>query len=779
LSSTIASLVANVSVNTAQAEAGLANFKGNLQKTAAEAGKMAGVVGNVDPYKNAAAEMAKLNQQHKDGDFWTKANAASQSALYSALSKTNPQLIEGARAAKLNTTQTFAMAQATGLYKESQLAAAVSSEILTKKSHQLADSVAKGKMTAEQAGQTYRKYYDEQQAMIKGSMTFGEKMTANFQNMKNVVGAGLMVAGAAYAGARAVGAAYEFAGEGAQLSRMQDSYTTLANQQGYDPSQLLRSLQTVSHNTVAANDLMLTSNQAMFLGVGQNTQQLANLMEVASFRGRAMGLNTTQAFSDIARGVGRMSPLILDNLGIVIDAKRRYEEFAEATGVSVNSLDKAQKRQILLNSVLEEGNRQIVLAGGLSNDTAASYERMGASWENFTNGLKMSQATAFEPANNFFAKRLDDWTKFNALQERAENVFQLQTGRRSGIADATAVQRIAQQIEQRDLARQSGISPTISQQMGQLDTASRGYLMQAAGVGMTAEGAVDPEVEARRTATLLEGAVNITQQTEQYTRVTSELNAELAKESEELEKISRRYGENSEKTAKQAEKVQAVKDKLTEVGAAATQSGQAMLMSTIQNMGATDQQSLEFARASGLISEQAFVQQNALNQIAEAYNAGSISAAEAANAGQKAMNMVSGINGMYSSATIDIFINYIISSGRSAGSNNVTQTMVGNSLIMQGGGGGNQITERRAVGGPVIAGGMYHVTEGGAPEILNAGGQQFLMMGNQGGYVSPLRGEGAARASGSDAAMMEMIARMPSDTGIAKALARELDKRGW
>lgn len=42
----------------------------------------------------------------------------------------------------------------------------------------------------------------------------------------------------------------------------------------------------------------------------------------------------------------------------------------------------------------------------------------------------------------------------------------------------------------------------------------------------------------------------------------------------------------------------------------------------------------------------------------------------------------------------------------------------------------------RASGGPVSAGGLYKVNENG-PEILNVGGDQFLMMGNQSGSVTP------------------------------------------
>lgn len=66
-----------------------------------------------------------------------------------------------------------------------------------------------------------------------------------------------------------------------------------------------------------------------------------------------------------------------------------------------------------------------------------------------------------------------------------------------------------------------------------------------------------------------------------------------------------------------------------------------------------------------------------------------------------------------------------------------------------GGGGGNFFTDflgslvGRATGGPVSAGGMYRVNEVG-PELLNVAGKQYLMMGNQGGSVTPNGGEGRA-----------------------------------
>lgn len=50
----------------------------------------------------------------------------------------------------------------------------------------------------------------------------------------------------------------------------------------------------------------------------------------------------------------------------------------------------------------------------------------------------------------------------------------------------------------------------------------------------------------------------------------------------------------------------------------------------------------------------------------------------------------------------------------------------------------------RAIGGPVSAGGMYRVNEKG-PEVLSVAGKQYLMMGNQGGSVSPSGGSAPAQ----------------------------------
>lgn len=189
------------------------------------------------------------------------------------------------------------------------------------------------------------------------------------------------------AGVAAFVAAYEAGEIAAANDRLIASGEELARQYGGSLDAILVKVTDASLGTISQLDIVSSANKAMMLGLGADANQLANLMEIAAFRGRAMGLSTTQAFDDIVRGIGRTSPMILDNLGIIIDSESNYKKYADAIGKSSSELTKQEKVQALLNSVLEEGNRQLDEAGGLSKDAATSYEKFNAELENTKNFL--------------------------------------------------------------------------------------------------------------------------------------------------------------------------------------------------------------------------------------------------------------------------------------------------------------------------------------------------------------------------------------------------------
>jgi hypothetical protein len=155
-------------------------------------------------------------------------------------------------------------------------------------------------------------------------------------------------------------------------------------------------------------DLMQAASRAMMLGVSADAGQLSQLMEVAAIRGRAMGLSTTQAFNDIVTGIGRASPLILDNLGIVVDAEARYEAYADSVGKTAEELSKAEKTQALLNGVLESSKGLLEANGGLAVDNAGKWEQLSAAQKNYFDAVKSDIADGMSWWAEYWAAVFND-----------------------------------------------------------------------------------------------------------------------------------------------------------------------------------------------------------------------------------------------------------------------------------------------------------------------------------------------------------------------------------
>ena len=249
----------------------------------------------------------------------------------------------------------------------------------------------------------------------KGATTGTDSLIGS---MRSLATSAVAVTAVVVAAGAAIKGAFEFSEEGAQLERLRASSDALADHYGANMTDMVTSLRAASQGTIADTDLMLSANKAMMLGVTTNSEQMANLLQIAALRGRAMGEDVTKAFNDIVVGIGRMSPRILDNLGIVIDSDTAYAKYAESIGKTSGKLTDLEKRQALLNAVLEEGNTMLDEAGGLADDTASSYERLRASWANYTDELKMGAASTFEPINNWLADTLNNYVALSEAQQR-------------------------------------------------------------------------------------------------------------------------------------------------------------------------------------------------------------------------------------------------------------------------------------------------------------------------------------------------------------------------
>ena len=174
------------------------------------------------------------------------------------------------------------------------------------------------------------------------------------------------------------------------MLRLEEAGESLARSFGTSMDTIVDAVREASFSTISDMDIIASANRAMMLGVAKDAETISSLMQVAMARGRAMGLSTKQAFEDIVTGIGRASPMILDNLGIVLDAENTYKEYAESIGKSAQELTKAEKIQALTYATIREGNKLIEDQGGLALDAAGNFEQLTAEIKNVGEELKKS-----------------------------------------------------------------------------------------------------------------------------------------------------------------------------------------------------------------------------------------------------------------------------------------------------------------------------------------------------------------------------------------------------
>jgi len=226
-----------------------------------------------------------------------------------------------------------------------------------------------------------------QQSVEKNNKSVG-KMTAGFGLLKTaVIG---FISGALVRGTM------ELAKSGAELDSLTGSFNRLASEAGVSSSAVLDTLREFSAGTISNRDLITSANRAMVLGVAKSTEEFGTLMQVARIRAADMGLSTQQAFNDIVTGIGRSSPLILDNLGIVIKQNEAYDSYAKSLGKATEALTENEKREALKFAVLEAGRKQIESVGEVTVSYSERIQQATASIQNMRDRIGLSLLPAME-----------------------------------------------------------------------------------------------------------------------------------------------------------------------------------------------------------------------------------------------------------------------------------------------------------------------------------------------------------------------------------------------
>jgi hypothetical protein len=268
--------------------------------------------------------------------------------------------------------------------------------------------------------------------------------------------------------------AFEMGKAGAATLRTRDAYADLAEDAGISGQSMLNAMRTASRGTVADSELMAAANRALVLEVADSADEMARLTAAAITRGRQVGVGATQAVGDLVTGIGRMSPEILDNLGIA-NAKGAFADYAATLGTTADKLTDVQKKQALVNAVLAS-----VPADGaaVADDAASAFERMDASLTN----AKEELGVLFAPAVAAVAEQIAR-AAAGVTDALAPNDWSAETSAQLG--------EVNEQLAQ----AQEALAKLQAQQAQPVDPMWMSIDMQAAGSPMTAED-VGPQTDA-------------------------------------------------------------------------------------------------------------------------------------------------------------------------------------------------------------------------------------------------------------------------------------------
>ncbi len=197
------------------------------------------------------------------------------------------------------------------------------------------------------------------------------------QKKTNAFGKGIAKIGGLIAGAFAIGQIVSFGKELVEIGGIAEGVRSAFNRMADD--KVLDNLKKATKGTVSELELMKRAVSAKNLGLP--IEKLASLFEFATKRAQETGESVDFLVNSIVTGIGRKSPLILDNLGISAIELREQLKGVGFESAQVSDIAAAVGR--IAAKSMEE-------SGGIIDTTAIKMQNLVAEWQNWKEAIASS-----------------------------------------------------------------------------------------------------------------------------------------------------------------------------------------------------------------------------------------------------------------------------------------------------------------------------------------------------------------------------------------------------
>lgn len=178
----------------------------------------------------------------------------------------------------------------------------------------------------------------------------------------------LGIAGAAMTAAGAA-TTYMIMNSSKQAAEYESMSANFRRSVGENADAMLEEMDRAAAGTISSYDQIKQANYAMTMGIDVST--IPAMMEAARAASRRFGGDVSYYYESLVTGTARQSKLILDNLGIIIDAEKAYEEYAKSINKSVSALTDEERSLAFQVAVMKQSKimvEETEMAYGEYND---------------------------------------------------------------------------------------------------------------------------------------------------------------------------------------------------------------------------------------------------------------------------------------------------------------------------------------------------------------------------------------------------------------------------
>lgn len=188
----------------------------------------------------------------------------------------------------------------------------------------------------------------------------------------------------------AAGAAFRALSNAMDTSNMVRGLDQLGAASGQALGTLSKRLVTATDGAISLREAMESTAKAT--SSGMSSENVLRMGKVAKQAAQALGVDMSDAVSRLTRGITKLEPELLDELGIFTRVDSATKEYAKSIGKSATALTDFERRMAFANAVLAEGERKF---GAIELDTNP-YTKLAAA-------IKDAAQTGLELVNKVLA----------------------------------------------------------------------------------------------------------------------------------------------------------------------------------------------------------------------------------------------------------------------------------------------------------------------------------------------------------------------------------------